>query len=124
VSTMTVSRTLNAPGRVRPDTRARVLAAVERLDYRPNQAARQLVTGRSGVLRVVGVDTNLYGPAATAHHGDLRGRRPDDRGVRDRLDRTRPRPRRARPGHHPITTRSPPRSPPRPTPPPRRPWSS
>ncbi|WP_405148883.1 LacI family DNA-binding transcriptional regulator [Sphaerisporangium sp. NBC_01403] len=75
VSTMTVSRTLNDPERVRPDTRARVLAAVERLDYRPNQAARQLVTGRSGVLGVVGVDTNLYGPAATLYAIERAARR-------------------------------------------------
>ncbi|WP_438943163.1 LacI family DNA-binding transcriptional regulator [Nonomuraea aridisoli] len=63
VSTMTVSRVLNAPDLVRAETRARVLAAVRELDYRPNQAARQLVTGRSGVLGVVSIDTTLYGPA-------------------------------------------------------------
>ncbi|MGW2221595.1 LacI family DNA-binding transcriptional regulator, partial [Nonomuraea sp. NPDC001684] len=63
VSAMTVSRVLNAPDRVRAETRARVMAAVRELDYRPNQAARQLVTGRSGVLGVVSIDTTLYGPA-------------------------------------------------------------
>ncbi|HEX4812726.1 MAG TPA: LacI family DNA-binding transcriptional regulator [Nonomuraea sp.] len=67
VSTMTVSRVLNAPERVRAETRARVLAAVKELDYRPNQAARQLVTGRSGVLGVVSIDTTLYGPASTLY---------------------------------------------------------
>ncbi|MBF8191227.1 LacI family DNA-binding transcriptional regulator [Nonomuraea sp. K274] len=67
VSAMTVSRVLNAPDRVRAETRARVLAAVRELDYRPNQAARQLVTGRSGVLGVVSIDTTLYGPAATLY---------------------------------------------------------
>jgi DNA-binding LacI/PurR family transcriptional regulator len=65
VSAMTVSRVLNAPDRVRAQTRARVLAAVRELDYRPNSAARQLVTGRSGVLGVVSIDTTLYGPAST-----------------------------------------------------------
>lgn len=67
VSAMTVSRVLNEPGRVRAETRARVLAAVRELDYRPNLAARQLVTGRSGVLGVVSIDTTLYGPASTLH---------------------------------------------------------
>ncbi|QFY14680.1 LacI family DNA-binding transcriptional regulator [Nonomuraea phyllanthi] len=67
VSAMTVSRVLNAPDRVKAETRARVLAAVRELDYRPNQAARQLVTGRSGVLGVVSIDTTLYGPASTLY---------------------------------------------------------
>lgn len=67
VSAMTVSRVLNAPDRVRAETRARVLAAVRELDYWPNSAARQLVTGRSGVLGVVSIDTTLYGPASTLY---------------------------------------------------------
>ncbi|MBT2234513.1 LacI family DNA-binding transcriptional regulator [Nonomuraea sp. NEAU-A123] len=67
VSAMTVSRVLNAPDRVRAETRERVLAAVRELDYWPNSAARQLVTGRSGVLGVVSIDTTLYGPASTLY---------------------------------------------------------
>ena len=35
------------------------------LDYRPNSAARALVTGRSRTLGVVSFDTTLYGPAST-----------------------------------------------------------
>lgn len=58
---MTVSRVLNTPEKVRPQTRARVMAAVQALDYRPNSAARVLATGRSGVLGVVSFDTTLYG---------------------------------------------------------------
>ncbi len=64
VSSMTVSRVLNTPERVRPETRGRVLAAVRQLGYRPNSAARVLATGRSGVLGVVAFDTTLYGPAS------------------------------------------------------------
>jgi len=64
VSAMTVSRVLNSPEKVRPQTRARVLAAMRELDYRPNSAARVLATGRSGVLGVVSFDTTLYGPAS------------------------------------------------------------
>ncbi|WP_049564453.1 LacI family DNA-binding transcriptional regulator [Nonomuraea sp. SBT364] len=67
VSAMTVSRVLNAPDRVRAETRERVLAAVRELDYWPNSAARQLVTGRSGVLGVISIDTTLYGPASTLY---------------------------------------------------------
>jgi DNA-binding LacI/PurR family transcriptional regulator len=44
-----------------------VLAAMRELDYRPNSAARMLVTGRSGVLGVVSFDTTLYGPASTLY---------------------------------------------------------
>jgi len=67
VSAMTVSRVLNTPDKVRPETRERVLAAVRELDYRPNSAARGLATGRSGVLGVVSFDTTLYGPASTLY---------------------------------------------------------
>ncbi|WP_406094798.1 LacI family DNA-binding transcriptional regulator [Kitasatospora purpeofusca] len=45
VSRQTVSNALNAPHRVRPDTLARVNAAIERLGYRPDQSARSLRTG-------------------------------------------------------------------------------
>jgi DNA-binding LacI/PurR family transcriptional regulator len=65
VSHQTVSRVINGSTHVRPETRQRVLAAMGRLDYRPNQAARALVTGRSGALGVVSFDTTLYGPAST-----------------------------------------------------------
>lgn len=67
VSAMTVSRVLNTPEKVAATTRTRVLAAVRELDYRPNSAARMLVTGRSGVLGVVSFDTTLYGPASTLY---------------------------------------------------------
>jgi len=45
VSAMTVSRTVNSPGSVREETRDRVLAAIEKLDYMPNRRARSLITG-------------------------------------------------------------------------------
>jgi len=65
VSHMTVSRVLNDAAAVKPETRAKVLAAIEQLRYRPNTAARTLVTGRSSTLGVVALDTTLYGPAST-----------------------------------------------------------
>jgi DNA-binding LacI/PurR family transcriptional regulator len=65
VSHQTVSRVINDSTHVRPATRERVLSAMRELDYRPNPAARALVTGRSKTLGVVGFDTTLYGPAST-----------------------------------------------------------
>jgi DNA-binding LacI/PurR family transcriptional regulator len=65
VSHQTVSRVINDSAHVRPETKQRVLAAMRQLEYRPNPAARALVTGRSGTLGVVSFDTTLYGPAST-----------------------------------------------------------
>jgi DNA-binding LacI/PurR family transcriptional regulator len=53
VSYQTVSRVLNHADGIRPQTRQRVLEAIEELDYRPNQAARALVTSRSRVIGVL-----------------------------------------------------------------------
>jgi DNA-binding LacI/PurR family transcriptional regulator len=49
----TVSRVLNDSPRVSAGTRARVLAAIEVLDYRPNPLARGLSRGRCQTLGVV-----------------------------------------------------------------------
>ncbi|QNE21974.1 LacI family DNA-binding transcriptional regulator [Kribbella qitaiheensis] len=67
VSHMTVSRVINDSELVRPATRARVRAAIDSLGYRPNTAARALVTGRTGTLGVVTMDSTLYGPASTLY---------------------------------------------------------
>jgi DNA-binding LacI/PurR family transcriptional regulator len=64
VSHQTVSRVLNGHPNVRPQTRAGVLAAIRELGYRPNAAARSLVTGRTHALGVISFDTTLYGPAS------------------------------------------------------------
>lgn len=52
VSAQSVSNALNNPGRVAPETRERILAAVEHLGYRPNRSARALRNQRS---RLIGV---------------------------------------------------------------------
>ena len=65
VSHQTVSRVLNQPQGVRPATRERVLAAIDALGYRPNSAARALVTGRSLTIGVVSYGATLYGPASS-----------------------------------------------------------
>lgn len=44
VSRQTVSNVLNAPHRVRPETRARVEAVIREVGYRPNRVARSLRT--------------------------------------------------------------------------------
>src|SRR5487761_1120599 len=64
VSHQTVSRVLNDHPNVREQTRLRVQAAINELGYRPNKAARLLVTGTSQVIGVVSRSSTLYGPAA------------------------------------------------------------
>src|SRR6202000_2326787 len=50
VSPKTVSRVINNEPRVRPDTRARILEAIEALNYRPNLNARGLASNRSFLI--------------------------------------------------------------------------
>jgi DNA-binding LacI/PurR family transcriptional regulator len=64
VSHQTVSRVLNNHPNVRLETARRVRAAIAELGYRPNRAARALVTGRSQLLGVVALNTSIYGPAS------------------------------------------------------------
>lgn len=63
VSQKTVSRVINHAPHVRPEIRERVLSAIVELGYRPNLAARALVTKRTHVIGVLVVGTRLYGPA-------------------------------------------------------------
>jgi DNA-binding LacI/PurR family transcriptional regulator len=67
VSHQTVSRVLNDHPSVRAQTRDRVLEAMRELDYRPNSAARALVTKRSQTLGLVSFDTTLIGPASMVY---------------------------------------------------------
>ena len=62
VSYQTVSRVLNDHPKVHRDTAARVQAAVVELGYRPNRAARALVTKRSRTIGVLITARPLYGP--------------------------------------------------------------
>ncbi|GAA3391695.1 LacI family DNA-binding transcriptional regulator [Cryptosporangium minutisporangium] len=67
VSTSTVSRALTQPERVDERTRARILDTARRLGYRPNRAARSLITGRTGNLGVIVPDlTNPFFPDVVA----------------------------------------------------------
>jgi DNA-binding LacI/PurR family transcriptional regulator len=53
VSVTTVSHALNDKGRLNPQTRLHVREVAHRLGYRPNPAARSLVSGRTGLIAVV-----------------------------------------------------------------------
>jgi DNA-binding LacI/PurR family transcriptional regulator len=65
VSHQTVSRVLNDHPNISPDTRRRVLASMEALDYRPSRVARALSNGRSGTVGVICTDNGRYGPPKT-----------------------------------------------------------
>jgi LacI family transcriptional regulator len=61
VSIMTVSRALNDKDGVSVETRARILAIVEKLGYRPSGIARSLVQGRTGTIGLIVPDiSNPY----------------------------------------------------------------
>jgi DNA-binding LacI/PurR family transcriptional regulator len=64
VSHQTVSRVLNDHPNVSEPTRLKVRAAIAELGYRPDRAARALVTGTSKVIGVVAQNSSLYGPAS------------------------------------------------------------
>ena len=53
VHAATVSRTINVPEKVAPETRRKVEEAVRALGFVPNRAARGLITGRTGNLAVI-----------------------------------------------------------------------
>ena len=67
LSHQTVSRVLNDQPGVLPETRERVLAAIDELGYRRNGFARALVTSRTRLLGVVVYGASWYGPAGTLH---------------------------------------------------------
>ncbi|MDO5037819.1 MAG: LacI family DNA-binding transcriptional regulator [Tissierellia bacterium] len=61
VSISTVSRVINDSKPVSPDSRRRVLHAIEVLDYKPNAVARSLVTKKSNLIGVIVSDVgNSY----------------------------------------------------------------
>ena len=65
VSHQTVSRVVNGHHSVAPGTRERVERAIAELGYRPNIAARALVTGSTRTIGLVTININQYGPAQT-----------------------------------------------------------
>lgn len=67
VSHQTVSRVLNGFAGVRPGTKADVLAAIEELGYRRNNAARSLVLGRSQAIGVLVPNVPNFGPTSSLY---------------------------------------------------------
>ena len=65
VSYQTVSRVLNHSTAIRDSTRDEVLRVIEELGYRPNPAARALVTSRSKIIGVLSSQSGLYGPTTS-----------------------------------------------------------
>jgi DNA-binding LacI/PurR family transcriptional regulator len=63
VSHQTVSRVVNKASHVAAPTRARVLEAVSHLGYRPNNAARNLVSRRSSLIGVITFCQDSFGPS-------------------------------------------------------------
>lgn len=61
VSHQTVSRVVNGSANLRPQTRERVVAAIEELGYRRNLAARVLVTGRTHSIGILTPGPPDYG---------------------------------------------------------------
>jgi LacI family transcriptional regulator, galactose operon repressor len=74
VSKTTASRVLNGAPNVAPETRARVLAAIKRIDYRVNVAARSLRTTRSFLVGylVPAVANDVFGRFAEVLEEELR----------------------------------------------------
>ena len=71
VSTATVSHVINNSHTVRPDTRQQVLAAIERLNYRPSAIARSLTTSVTRSIGVMVADiTNPFFAAIVRGIGD------------------------------------------------------
>jgi DNA-binding LacI/PurR family transcriptional regulator len=64
VSHQTVSRVINGQNNLRPATRERVEEAIRQLGYRPNTAARALVTRRSATIGVIGTASGFWGPSS------------------------------------------------------------
>ena len=61
VSMMTVSRVVNGKGEISDATRRQVQSVIDRLQYRPNRAARSLVTRRTYAIGIVVPDiTNPF----------------------------------------------------------------
>lgn len=72
VSTATVSRTINGSDKVSPATAARVLKAIEALNFYPNTNARALGTGRSHMFGLIISDiTNPFFPELVKAFEDI-----------------------------------------------------
>ncbi len=67
VSHQTVSRVLNLHNNVSDPMRQKVLSAMADLEFRPNQTAKALATGKTSTIGVLSHNTTLFGPASMLH---------------------------------------------------------
>ncbi|WP_207454550.1 LacI family DNA-binding transcriptional regulator [Herbiconiux sp. SYSU D00978] len=68
VSHQTVSRVLNDSPSIKPATKQRVLDVMNEVGYRPNRAARALVTSRSNTIGILTAQTTAhYGPTTSVN---------------------------------------------------------
>jgi DNA-binding LacI/PurR family transcriptional regulator len=76
ISIVTVSKVLRKHPDIGVETRQKVLQRMKELNYRPNLAARALVTGRSHAIGLVAPDLvhPFFGQVAKALAGVLRGK--------------------------------------------------
>jgi DNA-binding LacI/PurR family transcriptional regulator len=65
VSYQTVSRVLNESPSIKDSTKQRVLDVIREIGYRPNQAARTLVTSKSRTIGILSQQTAYYGPTTS-----------------------------------------------------------
>ncbi|BDR53470.1 LacI family transcriptional regulator [Bombiscardovia nodaiensis] len=65
VSHQTVSRVINHSPDVSDATRAKVLAAIDKLDYRPSNSARALASQRSRTIGLIAGGVNYFGPVSS-----------------------------------------------------------
>jgi LacI family transcriptional regulator len=94
VSLTTASKAINGQARVSEETRARVLKAARELSFTPNPMARSLISGRSGTVGLVTVDSLsqrfvvpiMLGAERALSEIELTMIATDARGDRDRLD--------------------------------------
>ena len=71
VSTATVSRALNSLSSVRPSTRAKVMAAMEELEFVPNVVARGLSSGKHMILGLVFMRATVDGSVLGVEEASL-----------------------------------------------------
>src|SRR5438094_3315668 len=76
ISVVTVSKVLRKHPDIGPETRERVLQRMKELNYRPNPAARALVTGRTYAIGLIVPDLvhPFFGQVAKALSRALRGK--------------------------------------------------
>lgn len=74
VSHQTVSRVINDSPRIRPETRARVQAAIAELGYRPSAVARALAHGRSRRIGMIIESSSHYGPLSMLRGSEVAAR--------------------------------------------------